>query len=39
MVMMILIDLSRHLEIVLLLEKVKIVLKDLMILQLRDMKI
>ena len=37
--MMILIDLSRHLEIVLLLEKVKIVLKDLMILQLRDMKI
>jgi hypothetical protein len=39
MVMMILIDLSRHLEIVLLLEKVKIVLKDLMILLLRDMKI
>ncbi len=37
--MMILIDLSRHLEIVLLLEKVKTVLNDLMILQLRDMKI
>ena len=37
--MMILTDLSKHLEIVLLLEKVKTVLNDLMILQLRDMKI